>query len=142
MNNGFGTNSLTLGRIPGSGSGFRKTYEESIFMYVDNDIVNSFLRDKEKVYYVPNLKTIQPESYFKYHSVFMDDYREYVVLAISQFNLSQFNYYSSNHETLEPYFVVEVIDKEILHRHLVEERMILEDMRRGSSEKENELALL
>ena len=96
-------NSLIMGRIPCGGGGFCKTYEESIFYdkYEIREAINN------KAYLS---KSGQP--YFGERKSMED--RELIIIRIYPYGDSG------------RYFLLELIDKDILHAHLEDEREIIE----------------
>ena len=125
------SNNYILGRIPGNSGGIHKTYEESIIMKLHHlnyrelfnngpyDVNNPF-----KLYYSKSDKSFV--TLRKKHvelSEEKDNYNEYEII----------NLYIVGPENV----IVEVIDKKILHQHLLSERMIIERILR----KEEELNL-
>ena len=128
------SNNYILGRIPGSGSGIRKTYEESFFIelsYTEEDkIIESNLNLRKKLY-------LNKETNEIVLGKDSDEYIELEVLAILPYTCT------SNSKV---FYLMEVIDKRILHRHLVEERSMMErliasNMERNTETKQEELVL-
>lgn len=112
------SNNLVLGRIPGSGSGLRKTYEESIFLDLSNEskLVSCSFDSRSKLY----IDLDHNEVTILKSKTNLEDpskYRELEILSILPYTYGE----------KTTYYMLEVIDKEILHRHLVEERMLLEE---------------
>ena len=98
-------NSLILGRIPSSGGGICRTYEESIINYVY--CLDDKLNKSNQVYLS------------KYRGIYFgnkerEEDKEMVLLGA---------YPYGEHEK---YFLVELIEKDILHAHLLDERMNIE----------------
>ena len=114
------SNSLILGRIPGSGSGLRKTYLESKFIYLTRELASK-IWNGYKLYY-------NPSKVDKYSDIKDEDSIEMEVLEIHQF------FDDHSYQSVDTYFVAEVIEKDVLLRHLRDERMILEDMRNKDKE--------
>ena len=56
-------------------------------------------------------------------------------------NISSFVKYENYYKSVYTYFIIEFIEKNILLRHLMDERMILEDNRRKKEEREEKLTL-
>ena len=113
-------NSLVLGRIPVSGDGIHKTYEESFIRYITAN----------------NLKTVfGPNSY----GLFFNTKNNVVEYASSeeQFDILNKTSLFKRVEVIniaklaDEMFFIELIEPSILHQHLLDERMILEDMRSG-----------
>ena len=130
MNNND-SNSLILGRIGGH-SQIGKTYLESMFITVDINDLNSIFecqRLKKKIYF--NGRRV----IWDYDEV-NPDMKEVEIINISSF-VKYENYYKS----VYTYFIIEFIEKNILLRHLMDERMILEDNRRKKEEREEKLTL-
>ena len=115
------SNSLLLGRIPGSGSGLRKTYEESIFLKVNEETMESILTNN-RIFYNYNTRTScnNPNG--------DSNFKEMAIIGINQFF-----HFSMRYEKLVPYNVIEIIDKNILHRHLLEEKIMLENLNQESA---------
>lgn len=114
------SNNLVLGRIPGSGSGLRKTYEESIFLDLsgsnESKLVSCSFDSRSKLY----IDLDHNEVTILKSKTNLEDpskYRELEILSILPYTYGE----------KTTYYMLEVIDKEILHRHLVEERMLLEE---------------
>ena len=110
-------NNIILGSIPGSGGGLRKTYEESILFYnVSYFLIEKVLDScsKRQKLYLSNKGVLFSEEYKHNH----DNYREVEIIGFYPYLLGN-----------STQFAVEVIDKQILHEHLLEEN----EMRRGRS---------
>ena len=134
------SNSLLLGRIPGSGTGIRKSYEESFFV---EDRSNDSLcyvktedkRDRygglitkgkyeysgDKFYFNKRTDKLIKSSNIEDESIYdKEDYKELVILSIYPYTVGTSLYY-----------LYEVIEKDILHKHLLDEKMLLEDIRQS-----------
>ena len=126
------SNSLILGRIPSNGGGICKTYEESIIRKIDYEkdhivkfsICNGSVM-REKLYINTETKDIVLESDIEENNEDLNGYKEAEILSIYPMP------FSANYGTHYEY-IIEVIDKESLHKHLLDERMLLEDLRTNS----------
>lgn len=127
------SNSLILGRIPTNGGGICKTYPESIIRYIDEDNKhmitfplhnNSVMR--EKLFIEKNSNEVVVESCIDEDGKESNNYKEAEILSIYPMP------YTSEYGTHYRYFI-EVIEKDILMKHLMDERMILEDIRNNSN---------
>ena len=99
-------NNMLLGPIPGNGGGLRKTYEESIlFNNVDRYLIESVMQNypnKQKLY-------ISKEGVLSNNN--FDDSKEVEIIG--------FYPYLIDSDSVR--YAIEVIDKEVLHEHLVSE---------------------
>lgn len=109
------SNSLIIGRIPGSGEGIRKTYEESMFvdLWKESVLTDTRLNRREKVYINKETNEIIYESHLPNDKT---NCKELDVLALIP--------YTRNGSS---YCLCEVIEKDILHKHLMEERLLAEE---------------
>ena len=120
-----GTNSLIMGRIPTNGGGISKTYQDSIIRYIHNEdsyIVKDALRNdsgREKLFLDKNTNCIVLESKLEAEG----NYKELEILQVLPYG--DINEYGTRYFD----YFVEVIEKELLHRHLLDERSIVEDLR-------------
>ena len=114
-------NSLILGKIPTSGGGITKTYEESRFVFIRKDSHEEYCLKNNYEFYL-NTKTneITPDTNE------VDTYKEMVILSILPYGGV------SQHGGLYHDFIVEVIEKDILRAHLYDERMIMEELLKNS----------
>lgn len=109
------TNDMILGPIPGNG-GFRKTYEESLIIF---DVSESTLRravsgKREKLFLLDNNQLVF-ESYISQMDLPISSYEEVEIIGI-------YPYLDYDFGHLKPRYMIEVINKDILHQHLVSEQ--------------------
>ncbi len=104
------TNSIITGRIPGNENGIHKTYEESFFIVLHNrTLIYDIFNKKTNLYLTDNgsiLAIDEPDS---------DSWKRLELL----------NVYPISSDV---YFMCEFIEPEILHRHLVDEKLRLTEL--------------
>ena len=111
------SNSLILGRIPGSGSGIRKTFVESFFVENRNNEgfcftfikeLGSYQYSGDKFYFNKRANKLIKSSNIENVSIDdKEDYKELVILSIYPYTINSSIYY-----------LYEVIEKDILLEHL------------------------
>ena len=118
-------NSFIYGKIPTSSGGISKTYPESIIRLISeneerhNHIISYSLsnhKSREKLYLEKSTNNIVLESKRNDN----DSYKELVVLSVFPYggiSSHGYEYFS---------YLIEVIEKDTLYRHLKDERMIIE----------------
>ncbi len=121
------SNSIILGKINNGSGGLNKTYEESRIIMLDSKYATCIFSTEEihKIYLSKsdNSIVIDPANYNK------DEYIELEILSVYPFGgTSQYGdmYFS---------FLVEVIDKNILHMHLIDERNQIERLNENIQER-------
>lgn len=103
-------NNIVLDSIPSNGFGLRKTYEESILYFnVSSYLLNNVMQDGpfRKKLYLSNSGELVVEN----NNINSKDYREVDIIAFYPYRTGEYEYRCA----------IEVIDKEILHEHLVSE---------------------
>lgn len=103
-------NNMVLDSIPGNGGGIRKTYEESLLYYnVSSYLLNNVMQDGpfRKKLYLSNSGGLVVEN----SDTNSKDYREAEIIAFYPYRTGEY----------DCKYAIEVIDKEILHEHLVNE---------------------
>ena len=134
------SNDLILGRIPSAGGGIRKTYPESIirlFAGYDKDLIQKALSNdftfREKLYVQKSTNDIITESEMKRYKAENEQnskeiFKEVEILCVVPFGGA------SQHGGLYHNYFIEVIEKDILYRHLRDERYIIErELEKGST---------
>ncbi len=111
------SNSIIIGALPTKGGGINKTYLESKFKMVEaNFLSRLYSNQKIKKTYVYMDKNENIDIYTEKFNK-EDGFIEVEILSVFPLNISE--YYSSH-------FLIEVISKEILLEHLLDERMNIE----------------
>ena len=119
------SNSLLLGRIPSNSGGIGKTYPESVIIFIDHydsKLIKSALGNgykKENLYINKKSGDLVLESD-------RSDDCQYSLVEI--LNILPYGGTSERGSRYFDFFV-EVIEKDILYRHLQDERAIIEDIR-------------
>ena len=111
------SNNLVLGKIPCNGGSMCKTYEESMFIRIGVPEINVLYPFFENNYDTNNIHYL----YYNYANGNIEllrkkdaEYDNYKQLEIINIFLHGSIYF------------IEIIDKEILHKHLLDERVLLE----------------
>ena len=111
------SNSIIIGGLPTKGGGINKTYLESKFKMVDaNFLSRLYSNEKTKKTYVYMDKNENIDIYSEKFNK-EDGLTEVEILSVFPLNIDE--YFSSC-------FLIEVISKEILLEHLLDERMNIE----------------
>ena len=113
-------NNFILGRIPSNGGGICKTYEESMLEFVISDEYKTCLMNNKTFFYNIEYEYIYINEENEKKN---PDDKELVVLSILPYGGA------SQYGGLYFEYIVELIDKDILKAHLLDERMLLEEQK-------------
>ena len=118
-------NSLIAGKVFDSNEGISQTYMESFFKIVDWPTFEKILTFSHRGLYINNIGGfIDYATDISYISEMDNDKNRYTKIKILKIHPIMING--------RQYFILEVIDTAILHKHLLDERMILEDLRQNN----------
>ena len=118
MENGNEINSLILGKIGSNSSSISKTYLESSFRCVTASYFAELTsRENKKIY-------LDKDNRVLYDDVIPKGCKEIEILSAMPYIKTERSY---GETIVYSYFVIEIIEKSILLRHLRDERMIIEE---------------
>ena len=123
-------NNLILGRIPGGCGGIHKTYEESFIRIVEGKIIDCLRNGLNFKFYIDSSSNNELVILANLEKKSSASLKEAEIINIFASPISN----SYNRERIDNEYYVEYIEKDILHRHLIDERMQVELFRRAIEE--------